>query len=123
MTTVLNFGGTGTANIYVFRNVPPTTSNKYNTKMTLEFNQNGQSVVAPTFTIENSYIVRVQMTAVANPYPPAGVWKSFYAARNEVNYTFNFTTDYKKCQVTYTGSLNNATIIGTIENYNLLVTN
>ena len=125
MTTVLNFGGTGRANQYVFRNVPPTILFTYDTKMTLELAQaslDGVLVEIPTFTIENEYIVRVSMTAFLNPFPPTGVWKSYITSRNEVNYTFNFTQNYQKCQVTYAGSLNNATVFATIEDYDLLLT-
>jgi len=116
-STIINFSGTGNLSKYTFRNVPPTKTSTYQTALTVEYLAD-----AFTFTITNNIIVKVSMTAVLNPYPPAGVWKSFYANTNGINYTFNFTTNYNKCQVTYTGSLNNANQIGTIENYNKLVT-
>jgi len=117
MTTVLNFGGTGTANLFKVNAISPAVSKTYTTIMTVEYLDN-----AYTFLINNDLIVRVSLTAFLNPNPPAGVWKSFIATANTINYTFNFTTDYKKCKVTYTGTTFLSTQFGTIENYDLLLT-
>jgi len=118
MTTILNFGGKGNLNQYTFRNIPPTVSSTYDTEMIVEYVGN-----VFTFTLKNSVIVSVSMTAYLNPNPPTGVWKSFIASRNEINYTFNFSNNYQTCKVYYTGSLRNAVQFATIENYKKLLTN
>ncbi len=118
MTTIRNYAGTGTLNTFQRGSNPDFKSSTYNTKMIFEIDNVGKSFY---LTIENENIIKVSMTGYLAPFVPDQVEASIIAFVNGISYTYNFTDNFNKCQVLYTGNSFNGAQIGTIENYNLVV--
>lgn len=118
MVIIRNYTGTGSVNTFQRGTTPNYANLSYNTIMSFEINDTETSFF---LTIENEILIKVSMTGYLAPYLPVGVEASIVASVNGVGYTFNFSDNFNKCQVLYTGASFNGAQIGAIENYNLVV--
>ena len=121
--TTYSFSGTGSASIYTGRPDDVALPLNYNSAMNLvETTYTNPTATTYKVTILNATVVRVTFTVVPNPDPKAGVFKSFYAVSNGFYFTFDFSSGFNTCNVTYSGPLNNLRQIGTTEKYTKLLT-